>query len=303
MRKRGYRVVTLSFSLLLNLILVAPGLAQNGARPRPRPQSPDTVLFETVGYGDKQMILPIVIVRGGRFVAPPAFNMRAARRRFTAAYYRPGRKYRLLRSEGGAAGAVTVTSLDTCDPTAAFVKSQPAGATEGRVLATNSDSFAGQPVKRRELTEAEQTALMKLVEPPFRKGEYGEPSLTGVSSGAEAADLDGDGKFELIGTFTTGAKSQHALFIIAEPDAGGGFRPGLLLFNPATDEYGDNTVSHYLLDALDLDGDSVAEVIVSVNDYRSQDDWYFVIYKKQGGQWRSVYRGGGFRCPEDRGEH
>lgn len=299
MRKRGLLVVPLTLSLLLIIIATASGFAQTGARLRQRPQGKDTVLFETTGYGDKQIILPIVIVRGGRFVAPPSFNMKAARRRFAASYYRPGQKYRLLNSGGGEAGTVTIKNLETCDPTAAYVEAQPPA--EGRVLATNSDSFAGKPVRKRELTEAEQTALMKLVEPPFLRGGYGQPYINGVASTAVAADLDGDDKSELIGTFTTGAKSQHTLFIIAEPH-GSGFRPGLLLFSPARDEYGDNDVRRYLLDAIDLDGDRVAEVIVSVNDYRSPDDWNYVIYKKLGGRWRSIYRGGGMRCPFEGGD-
>lgn len=294
MSQLSSRAVALSLSLVL--VIVAQSFGQR------RASGKETVLFETTGYGDKQIILPIVIVRGGRFVAPPAYNMRAARRRFAASYYRPGQKYRLLHADGEG-GEVTVKSLHACDPTAAYVETQPPGAAERRTLATNSDSFTGRPLARRELTEAEQTEIMKLVDPPFRRGGYGEPSLTGVSSIAEAADLDGDDKFELIGSFTTGPKTEHTLFIIAEPGAGGRFKPGLLLFTPATDEYHDNSVRRYLLEAIDLDGDRVAEAIVSVNDYRSQDDWYFVIYKKQGGRWRSVYRGGGFRCPEDRGEH
>jgi hypothetical protein len=275
MIKPNSRAISLSLSLLLIVITNIAAAAQTGARKRPA-QGKETVLFDATGYGDKQMILPIVVVRGGRFAAPPAFNMKAARRRFAATYYRVGQKYALLRGDGEG-GTVTVKSGDTCDPVAAYVEAQPANAAEGRTLATNSDSFAARPVKRRELTEAEQAELMKLVEPPFRRGGYGEPSLTGVSSGAEAADLDGDGRFELIGTFTTGAKSEHTLFIIAEPDARGAFKPGLLLFNPARDQDGDNTVRYDLLEAIDLDGDGKAEVIASVNDYRSQDDWYYVV--------------------------
>ena len=294
MSRLDSRAVSLSLSLVLVIAAQSPGQRRAPVK--------ETVLFATTGYGDRQIILPVVIVRGGRFVAPPAFNMKAARRRFAASYYRPGQKYRLLNA-GGLGGAVTVKSLNPCDPTAAYVEAEPAGAAEGGTLATNSDSFAGKPVERRELTEAEQAEMMKLVDPPFRKGGYGEPSLTGVASVSLAADLDGDGKSELIGSFATGAKSEHTLFIIASRRAGGRFKPGLFLFAPATDEYRDNTVRRYLLEAIDLDGDRVAEAVVSVNDYRSRDDWHYLIFKKRGGRWLIVYRGGGFRCPEDRGEH
>ena len=72
------------------------------------------------------------------------------------------------------------------------------------VLATNSDSLAGKSVKRRELTDAEQTAIMKLVQPIFRRRGLDEPFFTGITNSADAADLNGDGKDELIGFFATG---------------------------------------------------------------------------------------------------
>ncbi|HWT00063.1 MAG TPA: hypothetical protein VN256_07440 [Pyrinomonadaceae bacterium] len=81
MRKHGRRAISLSLSLLLIIVATTPGSAQTGARRRQRPaRSGDAVLFDAMGYGGEQILLPIVIVRGGRFVAPPAFNMKAARR-------------------------------------------------------------------------------------------------------------------------------------------------------------------------------------------------------------------------------
>jgi hypothetical protein len=182
------------------------------------------------------------------------------------------------------------------------VEAQPPAAAEGRAIATNSDSLGKKLVKQRELNETEKTAIIKLVEPSFRRAKVGVPEFEGVVNGATAADLDGDGKAELIGTFASGAKVQHTVFIIAEPQ-GNGFKPGLLLFNAALDEYGDNTVRRDFLDVLDLDNDGIAEVVVWVNDYRRPDDLYFVIYKKQGGRWRSIYSGGGMRCADEGGEH
>jgi hypothetical protein len=301
MRKPSFQAVSLSLPLLLSIIFATSNLAQTGARRSRAQQSKSTVLFESYPYGDNRMIEPIVIMQGGRYVAPPSFNMKAARRQFANRYYRPGQKYRLL-YDGGEVGTVTVKDQKVCDAIAANVEMQASAAVESLALATDSDALGKRLVKSRWLNDDEKAAIMKLVLPVFRRGKVDEPFFEGVANSVEAADLNGDGKDELIGTFASGAKSQHTLFIIAEPH-GNGYRSALLFFNPARDENGDNIVRPSFLKGIDLDGDSVAEVIVSVSDYRSLDDSNFVIYKKQGGRWRSIYKGGGIRCPEERGEH
>ncbi len=300
MRKRNLKVVLLAL-LLLVITSFAESLAQNNGRRRQPPPGKDVVLFDTANYGNERVILPIVMLRGGRYVAPPSFSNKAARRRFAAAYYRTGQKYRLLYG-GNELGTVSVKDLKTCDTTAANVVVQSSTKFEGRGLVTNSDSLGRRPLNYRELTEAEKTAIMKLVQPSFRRAGVDVPEFEGVANGAVAADLDGDGKSELVGTFATGAKMQHTLFIIAEPD-GKGFKPTLLLFQAAKDEYGDQQVRWDLLDGIDLDGDGAGEVIISVNDYRSPDDWNYLIYKKQGRRWLRVYRGGGMRCPYEGGDY
>jgi hypothetical protein len=301
MIKSNSKAATLSLSLLLVAISCAESSAQNGGGRRRPPQGQDTVLFDLTSYGNDRIIVPVVIIRGGRFVAPPSFGPKSAKRRFAATYYRLGQKYRVL-GGGSEAGTVTVKNLKTCDPALANVEVQPTAEAGGRAIATNSDSLGKKLVKRRDLNETEKAAIMKLVEPSFRRAGVGVPEFEGVVNGATAADLDGDGKAELIGTFATGAKVQHTVFIIAEPQ-GNGFKPGLLLFNAALDEYGDNSVRRDFLEVLDLDDDGIAEVVVWVNDYRRPDELYFVIYKKQRGRWRGVYSGGGMRCVDEGGDH
>ncbi len=301
MRKRRLKAASLALALLLVFTSFAESLAQNNGRRRQPPPGKDVVLFDTAPYGNERIILPVVMLRGGRYVAPPSFSNKAARRRFANAYYRLGQKYRLLYG-GNELGTVSVKDLKTCDTTAANVLVQSPAKFEGRGLVTNSDSLGRRPVNYRDLTEDEKTAIMKLVQPSFRRAGVDVPEFEGVANGAVAADLDGDGKSELVGTFATGAKMQHTLFIIAEPD-GKGYTPTLLLFQAAKDAYGDQQIRWDLLDGIDLDGDRLGEVIISVNDYRSPDDWNYVIYKKRGGRWRSVYRGGGLRCPYESGGH
>jgi hypothetical protein len=294
MRIRNLHVVLVSLLLLLVIASFAEGLAQTGARRRPATQSRSTMLFELIEHGNNPSIVPIVTMQDGRFVAPPSFSMKAARRRFVASYYRPGQKYRLL-SGGSEVGTVSVKKTDACDETTANVDMQTSLNLGSGVnaLATNSDSLAGKSPKRRELTEREQTEIMKLVLPEFKRRGLDEPSITGVVSGADAVDLDGDGKDELIGFFAVGAKSEHSLFIIAEPH-GNIYRPALLLFHQSRDEFHDDRIYYRFVDGLDLDGDTVAEVIASVNDWRSSNEWDYIIYKKQRGQWRRIYSGGGY---------
>jgi hypothetical protein len=303
MRKRSFKAASLAFTLFLLLVITssAESLAQNNGRRRHLPQGKDTVLFDTANYGVERIILPIVMLRGGRYVAPPSFDSKAARRRFASAYYRAGQKYRLLFG-GNELGTVSVKDLKTCDTTAANVLVQTSTKFEGRGLVTNSASLGRKPINYRDLTESEKTAIMKLVQPSFRRAGVDVPEFEGVVNGAVAADMNGDGKAELIGTFATGAKMQHTLFIIAEPQ-GKGYKATLLLFQAAKDEYGDHQIRWDLLDGIDLDGDGINEVIISVNDYRSPDDWNYIIYKKQAGRWRSVYSGGGMRCPYESGGH
>jgi hypothetical protein len=294
MRKRSLKAASLALAFSLLIISFTESLAQDNGR-LSQPAGKDVLLFDAAPYGNERIILPIVMLRGGRYVAPPSFGNKAVRRRFAARYYRAGQKYRLLYG-GNELGTVSVKDLKTCDTTAANVSVQTATKFEGRGLVTNSETLGRKPVNYRDLTETEKTAMMKLVQPSFRRAGVDVPEFEGVANGARAADLDGDGKLELVGTFATGAKMQHTLFIIAEPQ-GRAYRATLLLFQAAKDEYGDNQIRWDLIDGADLDGDGIGEVILSVNDYRSPDDWNYLIYKKQGGRWRNVYRGGGMRCP------
>jgi hypothetical protein len=106
-----------------------------------------------------------------------------------------------------------------------------------------------------------------------------------------ASDLDRDGKAELVGSFRAVGTdyTNYALFIIFEP-AGGKFKAALTWYHKGAEA---TAADRRLVDQLDLDGDGVSEVIAEGHYYESND--YF-IYKKQRGQWRSVYQGGGGGC-------
>jgi hypothetical protein len=294
-----------SLSVLLIVASFAGALAQTGAQRRRRPtaQSKRTAIFNYVEYGGVPTLMPVLLMQGaGRYVAPPAFHSKAARRRFAETYYRPGQKYSLF-SRGSEVGTATVKKLNACDAMAAEVEvNSPERITnsdEG-VLTMSPGAPLLKAAERRDATDAEGAALLKLVQPYYRRRGIDVPEIGGVASWVRATDLDGDGLAELVGFFATGAKSQHTLFIIAEP-RGKSFKAALVLFHPSMDKWGDDGRHQQFVDAVDLDGDGVFELLTSGNDPRSTNDFTYIVYKKQGGRWRSVYVGGGLKCASEAG--
>jgi hypothetical protein len=108
-----------------------------------------------------------------------------------------------------------------------------------------------------------------------------------------ATDLDRDGRFELIGSFLAGkndvGSTSYTLFLIMEP-AGDGLKTAWEWFHKgAEDAYEDR----HFVDQLDFDGDGVGEVVAMGSYYESND---YIIYKRQQGRWRPIYKGGGGGC-------
>ena len=109
-----------------------------------------------------------------------------------------------------------------------------------------------------------------------------------------ATDLDRDGRFELVGSFRVEKKDETApdaftLFLIIEPQ-GDTFKTAWEWFHHG---YEGEFADRRYVDQVDLDGDGVSEVVAEGTYYESND---YVIYKRQQGRWRPVYRGGGGGC-------
>jgi hypothetical protein len=301
MRTKTARPVSLALAALLLLSQFSPAAGQK--RPISQPAAGGTVVFAVSKYEAHVQIEPVVILRGPAYVAPPVDGSdetggEAAAKRFIAEYFKVGRQFRLLFG-GGEEGSVSVVKYiePGCVGMWAEVKAETTARLGGevRALATNSKTIGAGPASRRAPTEAERAAALELARAAFTSNGA-PPALVRKMEvfNLTAADLDRDGKFELVGSFhvennTDQTFDAFTLFMIFEP-AGLGFKPALTWHHRGGEaEYADRR----LVDHADLDGDGVSEVIAEGHYYESND--YF-IYKKQQGRWRSVYQGGGGGC-------
>jgi hypothetical protein len=303
MRTLPPRFLSLALVALCALTQLPPAAAQRRRPPAAAPAG--TVIFSVKKYEANVQIEPIVILRGRTYAHPPVdegdvtgSNPEAVAKRFINEYFRAGRQFRVLFGGGEDGSARVVKYVEPgCVGMYAEVTTDTSARLGGEVqaLATNSKTIGGGPASRRAPTEAERAAALALARSAFARN--GAPAALVRKMevfNLTAADLDRDGKFELVGSFriennTETTFDAYALFMI--------FAPGPLGLKPALTwshrggetEYSDRR----FVDHADLDGDGVSEVIAEGHYYESND--YF-IYKKQRGQWRVVYHGGGGGC-------
>jgi hypothetical protein len=239
----------------------------------------------------------VVLVENGKLQQPYPEYSEAAQRKFAGQYFSPGRNFRVTFG-GGEVGAATIKGFDMgCNNIHATASLKDNGKIPAHLsaLATDSDSLGRKPSARRAPTESERAAVMKLVTQIYR-ARHTVPALlrTLQTTNLTATDLNGDGRFELVGSFVieTKAKARKDLLLIAEP-AGQSFKVALVKFQayklPA--EGFDSALD--FVDQLDLDGDGSGEVFLMQHGF---DAYGYVIYRKTAGRWREIYQTTGDAC-------
>jgi hypothetical protein len=239
----------------------------------------------------------VVLVENGKLKQPyPEYN-EAAQKKFAGEYFRLDKKYRVTFG-GGEVGSATIKGSNMgCNNIHAMATVEDNGKIPAHLsaLATNSELLGKKPSSRRAPTEAERQAVMTLVNQIYRlRGT--SPALLRMlqTTNLTATDLDGDGKFELIGSFVieTKTKMRRDLLLIAEP-VGAAFKGKFVNFQSykLPSEGFDSAVD--FVDQLDLDGDGVAEVFVQQHGF---DAYGYSIYKKVRRRWRQVYTTTGDAC-------
>jgi hypothetical protein len=162
-----------------------------------------------------------------------------------------------------------------------------------QALAVSSDKLGTGVSSRRAPTETERGQALDLARTVFIQRRAPAALIKKMNTvNLTSVDLNRDGNFEMIGGFNLQGANLLAynLFVIFEPTATGKFRVAWNWYQKGSEEsYEDRG----LVDVIDLDGDGVAEVIAEGTYYESND---YVIYKRQAGTWRPIYKGGGGGC-------
>jgi len=305
------RTRPLALTLALALSLGAAAALSRAAAQRKRPARPaapaaKTVIFAISKYETNVTMEPVVIYSRGVYTKPPIDGDEATIKTFVDEYFKPGRQYRVL-SGGGEAGTLAVKQYQEpgCVGINAEVNVNTSARLGGNVqaLATNSQAMGKRAVSRRAPTDIERVFALMQAQAAYANNRVGAALVKKMEVvNLTATDLDGDGNFELVGSFRIDRKTgdvvtdSYNLFMITTPVAdytqqsAQAGKPALAWFHHGGEaEYAERR----FVDQLDIDGDGVAEVIAGGGYYESND---YIIYKRQAGSWRPVYQGGGGGC-------
>jgi hypothetical protein len=285
---------------LLSLLAVSPKTRRSSAAQKSGPAG-STALVCVVSRHDTESshgnVDAVVLVRNGKLHPPsPEYNEQA-QRKFASQYFATGKNYRVTFG-GGEVGRATITGFDMgCNNIHATANVQDDGKIPPHLsaLATDSDLLGRKASARRPPTQPEREAMMKLVNQVYAAHQTAKPLLRLITTtNLTATDLDGDGKFEMIGSFViqTTSKARRDLFVIADP-AGANFKVAFEKVQAyrLPPEGFDSAID--FVDQLDLDGDGVGEVFVQQHGF---DAYGYSIYKKTKGRWLQVFTTTGDAC-------
>jgi hypothetical protein len=220
----------LSLSLLFALIHTTL-VAQTTPKARP-------ALVLVIGHvdpdGPQSNMDPLVLVENGKFRQPfPEESSETVQKKFAERYLATGKKYRVTFG-GGEVGTATVASSSMgCNRLHSQVTVEDYKRIPPHLsaLATDSAKFGKGPAARRAPTGAERQEVMRMVREIYRVRRTTPALLNAIkTTNLTATDLNGDGEFELIGSFVLETKApkvsrteipqgnaRRDLFLIAEP--------------------------------------------------------------------------------------
>jgi hypothetical protein len=248
------------------------------------------IVFTVSGSGAEGSMDAVVLVEGKQLRAPYNSENEDAQKKFGEQYFAAGKVYRLIFG-GGEAGTVKVDKWSVgCNNIHAQVTSTTSAKLGGKVmaLATSSATLGKRSVSRRPPTESERAAVLALMKSIYQQKRTPATLMASIKvSNLTATDLDGDGKYEMIGSFTLTAtnKFERDLFLIARPQ-GDKFVADFVKFQayqPPPEEF---LSSIDYVEQLDLDGDGIGEVFATQGGF---DGYALLIFKKVAGRWRQVH--------------
>ena len=279
-------------ALLLSGLVVLTTAKMNSTAAAAQPQK--TVVF---AISAESSMDAVVIVDGKQLRHPYTDEQKDAQKGFGEKYFAGGKVYRLIFG-GGENGTVKLDKWsEGCNNIHAQVTTSTSAKLGGKVmaLATNSETLGKRASSRRAPTDTERAAVLTLMKSIYRQRRTPASLIAGIKvSNITATDLDGDGQFEFVGSFSSGAKNkfERDLFLIAKPQ-GTAMRADFIKFQayqPPPEQY---LYSIDFVDQLDLDGDGVGEVFATQGGF---DGYAYLVFKKVGGRWKEVYDQIGDAC-------
>ena len=253
-------------------------------------QARKTVVFAVSAESGEGSMDAVVAVDGKLLRAPYTDEQKDKQKSFGEQYFAAGKVYRLIFG-GGEAGTVTVKKWsEGCNNIHAEVTPSTSVRLGGKVmaLATNSETLGKRGSARRPPTDSERAQVMTLMKSIYTQRRTPATLMAAIKvTNITATDLDGDGKYEFVGSFMSTAKNkfERDLFLIAHQQ-GSAMRADFVKFQAYQPPPEGFLSSVDLIDHLDLDGDGVGEVFATQGGF---DGYALLIFKKVGGRWRQVY--------------
>jgi len=228
---------------------------------------------------------------------------------FTDTYYKPKTVYHLIfgAAKNGTATIVTSSAESDCAKNMATVTAQSAKAKlKGFVmaLATSETPVKAASGVRRLPTPTERAEIETLVRAELiKQGVSANTAKNLKYYNLTALDVDADGTAEMVGSFwtETSAKERNLLFFIAEKDADGKYKFGYSDYKKVTSDEVmsgelkdlDELGGELLLDALEYNGDSTAEIFTINKAFEGNN---FQVYSRRDGKWTKVFEGYNYHC-------
>jgi hypothetical protein len=297
---------SLVFCVLI-LLLNSTVFSQRRAKPR-TPTKSKPIVFAVISDGER--IEPIGEIDKGELV--PAVNGDAEEKSllsFLQNYYKPKTTYNLIfgAAKNGSVTIVNSNPKSDCGKNAASVKIQSTKAKlKGFVmgLATNHAPVKTASGLRRLPTAAERAEIEALVRAEFIKQSVSADAAKNLKYyNLTALDVDNDKKPEMVGSYwvENSAKERNQLFFIAEIVGGNKYQFGHSQYQKITpddlmsgelkdlDELG----GELLLDAMEFDGDSTAEIFTVAKAF---EGYNYYVYSRRDGKWTKVYENYNYHC-------
>src|SRR5215212_4258098 len=207
-----FKLLSLALAVsMLAVVSLSRASAQTKRPAKPAAPAAKTVIFAISKYETNVTMEPVVIYSRGVYAKPPIDGDEAAVKTFVDEYFKPGRQYRVL-SGGGEAGTLTVKQYQ--EPGCVGINAEVSVNTSARLggnvqaIATNSQTLGKRAASRRAPTDIERVFALMQAQAAYANNRVGAALVKKMEVGnLTATDLDGDGNFELVGSFRIDKKT------------------------------------------------------------------------------------------------